>query len=168
MTARPYLKPGPKPLPLPTLMEVVSRAVLVGDCLIWQGVKQKGYGVFYRQVDGKRTRFFAHNYVLTLGLGRPLRPNHGALHDCDTPACVTPWHLHEGTQADNMRECAERGRTRNNPVKGAAHWKAKLTAADVRDIRASSDNQPATARRYGISQAQVSKIRLGQSWKAVV
>lgn len=31
-------------------------------------------------------------------------------HACDTPACCNPDHLADGTQADNMRDAAERGR----------------------------------------------------------
>jgi hypothetical protein len=65
------------------------------------------------------------------------------------PACVNPEHLEAVTPAENVR----RGR------------RAKLTAEQVAEIRASADTQMVLARRYGISQPQVSRIKRGQTWR---
>jgi hypothetical protein len=48
--------------------------------------------------------------------------------------------------------------------RGAAHWKARLTEADVRAIRASSEPDSALARRYGVTKSAVTFARSGRSW----
>lgn len=48
-------------------------------------------------------------YVLSHAV-RKFRKKEEALHDCDTPACIEPKHLHHGTKAQNMREMWARGR----------------------------------------------------------
>jgi hypothetical protein len=35
------------------------------------------------------------------------------LHACDNPKCCNPKHLSRGTQSDNMKDCAAKGRSRN-------------------------------------------------------
>lgn len=42
---------------------------------------------------------------------------------------------------------------------------ATLTEQDVEEIRASNESQRILARRYGVSQSNISKIRLGKTWK---
>jgi hypothetical protein len=44
---------------------------------------------------------------------------------------------------------------------------AKLTADDVRAIRASDESGVAVAARYGVTGTQISNIRLGRQWKHV-
>jgi hypothetical protein len=48
---------------------------------------------------------------------------------------------------------------------GARHWKAKITAEDVAVIRSSDKPQKVLAGMFGISQSQVSDIKLRNSWK---
>jgi hypothetical protein len=50
---------------------------------------------------------------------------------------------------------------------GTRHWKAKVTEADVAFIRDSTQTQNMLARMFNISQAQVSSIKLRQSWAHV-
>jgi HNH endonuclease len=52
-------------------------------------------------------------------------------HVCDIPACVNPDHLFLGTNADNMRNCAAKGRT----ARGQKSGMHKLTEDQVREIR---------------------------------
>lgn len=54
--------------------------------------------------------------------------------------------------------------------RGESHATAKLTEADVREIRrrlSESETQIAVARDFGISQTSVSGIALGKTWKHV-
>lgn len=47
---------------------------------------------------------------------------------------------------------------------GARNPNHKLTLDQVRDIRQGCGTQQEIARRYGVSQTQISKIRLGKQW----
>lgn len=40
------------------------------------------------------------------------------MHSCDNPPCVNPAHLSVGTCADNLRDCAAKGRNPGNRTKG--------------------------------------------------
>ena len=75
-------------------------------CWIWRGYTDKaGYGVF-RPFLGGPVR--AHRYVYLLS--REDAPE-VVRHKCDTPACVSPYHLEGGTHADNVADRVERGRS---------------------------------------------------------
>jgi predicted transcriptional regulator len=45
--------------------------------------------------------------------------------------------------------------------------KAKLTPEIVRLIRNSTETQAVLARRYGVGQPQISRIRNGHTWRAL-
>lgn len=76
-------------------------------CVEWPfGRISTGYGTLKFQ---GRT-WLAHR--LALSLVEPWHPPYGTfvLHSCDNPPCVNPSHLSWGTNAENMRQMAERGR----------------------------------------------------------
>ena len=92
----------------------------------------------------------AHVVAFYLAHGR--WPTPCCRHTCDFPPCVREEHLIEGTQADNLRDAAERGRMANS----------RLTIEQVRAIRSDSRVQVVVAADYGISQATVSAIKTGR------
>lgn len=73
-------------------------------CWIYPVSKGMEYGLFNFQ--GKR--YAAHRASWMIYHER--FPKHHILHKCDTPACVNPEHLFEGTHTDNMRDAAKKGR----------------------------------------------------------
>lgn len=103
-------------------------AVAVSDgCWEWQGLlDQWGYGVIKRNghaVKASRLSWELHNGSINQGLL--------VLHHCDNPKCVNPRHLFLGTDSDNAKDKAGKGRS----VRGEQHWKARLTEQDVHGLR---------------------------------
>lgn len=128
-------------------------------CWLWTGhVQNYGYGEFGR----KPRRWLAHRYSYTLAHGE-IPKGQLVLHRCDTPRCVRPEHLFLGTDADNTADKVAKGR----------HG-GKLTPEQVREIkRELLENQgkygfqTELARRYGVSDTQISSITKGKQWKHV-
>jgi HNH endonuclease len=95
-------------------------------------------------------------------------PTLHVLHRCDVPLCVNPEHLFEGTQTDNLRDMARKGRgvaARPNQ-RGELARNAKLTTAAVREIRAlrGVEKQKALAERYGVAPSLIGMVQTGRAW----
>jgi hypothetical protein len=129
------------------------------DCHYWLGGLDKdGYGVFYaqgRSYKAHRVSAYLHGMNID-GLC--------VCHSCDNPKCVNPNHLFTGTVGDNNQDRHRKGRSRNRPTPGESHNMAQLTEESVRAIRASSNTGRRLASQYGISEAQISKIKNRKSW----
>lgn len=79
-----------------------------------------------------------------------------------------------GDQIDNRLENLRWGTPQENAddrirhgtqARGEDSAQAKLTEADVLEIRASALSQSALAARFGVCQSRISLIRSGRSWK---
>lgn len=62
-----------------------------------------------------------------------------------------------------MADRDAKGRKRN--LKGEAHGSAKLTAAQVAEIRASSESGIKAGRRFGVCPSTIYAIRKGVIWR---
>jgi hypothetical protein len=119
----------------------------VTPCHLWRLSKNnRGYG----RVRSAGYLKLAHRVMYEKRYG-PVRDGMTLDHLCKVPSCVNADHLEEVTQAENCR----RGR------------RTKLTPDQVREIRTSPDPQHVLARRYGISQSQVSRIKRRRSWTSL-
>jgi hypothetical protein len=90
-------------------------------------------------------------------------------HTCDNRACVNPDHLFLGTSADNHADMAKkkRGRKPGTGQRGEQHFRARLTAELVREIRSSGEGASALARRLGIPRPTVDHALSGRTWKHI-
>ena len=82
-------------------------------CFLWGGPVfelRGGYGVFTARPFGI-VQQRAHRVAWKIYCGDITRDQH-VLHKCDNPLCVNIDHLWIGTQADNMRDKAMKGRQR--------------------------------------------------------
>jgi hypothetical protein len=102
-----------------------------------------------------------------------------ALHRCDNPACCNPGpeHVYAGTKEDNVKDMLRRCKREDNPyypyhryykpVDGERNPQAKLTADQVREIRALKgiETQKSIADRYGVTAGAIGDIHRGTNWK---
>jgi len=98
-----------------------ERVLKTDSCWLWlqaDGTVADRYGRLRvgSRSDGTREELLMHWYSWELHNG-PRTPGLQILHHCDTPPCVRPDHLYEGTVSDNTRDQVERGR----------HGKTKMT-----------------------------------------
>lgn len=139
-----------------------------GECWIWTGRQSSaGYGVLTR----RERPYLAHRaaYYLCHGVDPGEKQ---VCHTCDNRLCVRPDHLFLGTRQDNMDDMVAKGRSKkwDGERVGGANPNAKLTADDVRAIRAARNagNSPgAIASLYGVSNDAVNDIIRGRRWGGV-
>lgn len=128
-------------------------------CLIWMGaVEAKGYGRFF--YEGKSRK--AHRVAWQLDKG-PIPAETLVCHRCDNPACVNIDHLFLGTNDDNLKDMAAKGRS----LIGEVNRNSKLTETEVSEIRASRQSTFDLAKRFGMSRQHIGAIRNGSAWKHV-
>lgn len=131
--------------------------VRVSDgCWMWTGHvhPQTGYGSFSFRGKGYRAA------RLSLAIhGTAVPDNMDACHTCDNRACVNPSHLYVGTRAQNMADCT--ARRRHNKPRGEGHWRARLSADDIRTARSrweAGESQTSIATAFGVHSATISRI----------
>jgi len=164
------------------------------ECWPWKAGKVKGYGWFW--ANGKDIQ--AHRFVYELVVG-PIPNGLNILHKCDNHPCCNPAHLWPGTDLDNARDCIAKGRavhpcgdhhgTHTHPesvargerhgqhthrectARGERHGSAKLTEANVREIRrlfAEGNTKVAIGRAMGVTATNIGYIVSGKRWQHVL
>lgn len=86
------------------------------------------------------------------------------LHSCDNPPCVRPDHLFLGTDQINMADRDTKGRQ----CRGEPHHLARLTEADVIEIRqrlAKGEGRASIARDYDVYWSTIRDIHTRKTWK---
>lgn len=88
-------------------------------------------------------------------------------HHCDNPPCFNPDYLYEGDSSQNSRDAYARGRIHLPSQRGSKGNAAKLTEADLLEIRRLVDSgelQSTLARQFGVTQSTISRIKLKKNW----
>ncbi|WP_291869721.1 HNH endonuclease signature motif containing protein [Bradyrhizobium sp.] len=131
-------------------------------CREWSGRTYFRYGL----VDLANKPQMAHRVAYYLATGQ--EPGElDVCHTCDNPPCCTPEHLWLGTHLENMQDRTAKGRSNPPKLRGEAHGQAKLDAAAVRAIRASSERDSKLALQYGVTAANIYRVKARISWRHV-
>lgn len=156
-----------------------------------------GYGRFTIKQNGRCTTVRAHRFAYELAHGEGSADGWQVQHLCNNPPCCNPSHLVLGEPIDNTAYMIASGRAAygnrhwshlqpERRVRGEQHWAKrlperiprgeqasghKLTAEDVRAIRAAlsaGGRVGATlAQQYHVTEATISAIRRGKTWKHI-
>lgn len=134
-------------------LERLKRRIIVDPntgCWEWQGNKVKGYG----QLSVGKHKASAHRLMweCTYGETNGLQ----VLHKCDNRCCINPEHLWLGTNADNMQDKINKGRTAR-----------KLRIEAIRDIRISELSTKELAEKYGVNVTHIRAILRRERWKHI-
>jgi hypothetical protein len=138
----------------------------LGHCWLFPVSPSKRYGYF--MIAGKRN-YSAHRVAWILD-GHTIPDGLCVLHRCDNTRCVRPDHLFLGTSADNNLDRDEKGRGQ----RGEGHRNAKLTEAQVREIRDRYvggsrwvSNSGALQKEFGVGRSAIRHIVHRRAWKHV-
>lgn len=129
-------------------------------CWLWRGnIHGTGYGRFYDNAKKKVER--ASRVAWEIANGRSA-DDLCVCHSCDNPPCVNPAHLWLGTDKDNAVDKVAKGRARcrfSTPIE---------IARKVRAAALTGEPQHDVARRFGLHQSTVSRIKTGARWWSVL
>lgn len=131
------------------------------ECWKWVGTINKcGYGHIY--FNGVLEKAHRVSWKLTRG---EIENNLFVCHSCDNPFCVNPNHLFLGSQKDNMRDMAKKGRGARQRS-GAKHPAAKYTQEDydtVYRLRDTGMSYGKISKQVGMSDSHVAHILKNRS-----
>lgn len=130
-------------------------------CWMWNGAKS-GNGYAQLWLSGRRVEL-AHRASFNIVNG-PIGEGMCICHSCDTPSCVNPEHLFQGTIQDNLKD-------RDSKQRQAKHEKngnAKLNKEQVSQVRLLFLNgikQNKIAIKFGVTHQQISHIVNKKNWR---
>jgi len=162
-----------------------SKVIKSDGCWLWNGFWHKpprrGYGQF--SCEGKL--YNAHRWIYQQ-LNGDLPTSMDVCHKCDNPRCVRPDHLFAGTRADNMRDCALKGRNimqihpeksallkanrkrlSIKPARGESQGSAKLKESEIMEIRKlarSGVSSMMLSKKFNVSDGHIRKVAAGKAW----
>lgn len=152
-----------KALPADQLRVRVDRSGGLNACWPWTGARSsRGYGTLYAM----GTTLAAHRVAFEVATGES-PGNLFVLHRCDNPPCCNPAHLFLGTHDDNMRDRDAKGR--KVPARGEASGHAKLTEAEVLEIRrrAPGESARSLAEAFRVSRQAVRHVIVRRTWRHI-
>jgi HNH endonuclease len=130
------------------------------ECWLWGKATSNGYGRI--MFDGTGRLEYAHRVSFYLAHGR--LPSEDTRHSCNTPLCVNPAHLVEGTRKQNMEDMVTSGRS-NVGTRNPNHkldWE-RVTQARAAHAQGTSARQ--LAMRNGVSERTMRQCLAGETWK---
>lgn len=153
------------------IIESRSHPIPWSGCWIWMGgVGSHGYGVLYTgKVGGQKLRHIGAHVASYQEFKGPVPNGMYVCHKCDVRTCVNPDHLFAGTAKENARDMVAKGRNISKPRQGENHHRAKVTKAQVDEIRKcvarGGRSFKEIGKMYGLSGTQVGNIHHMRVWQ---
>lgn len=150
-----------RPRPLSDRLEEKVERLAESGCWVWLGeLDSGGYGTI--KMGGRMVKTHRASWIVSRGT---IPGKLHVLHSCDVRCCINPDHLFLGTHTENMRDMVNKGRNADN--RGIRNGHAKLTEAQVLEIRTLQGSHAEIARRYGVGKSIISYIRRGEAWRSL-
>lgn len=154
-----------------TIAKLRANTTIDGECWMWNGPFSGGMWwkgrklvrAKYGQFKEGRINVFAHRRAYEIAFGQ-IPAGAVIMHACDNPGCINPDHLRAGTQAENMRDMAEKKRG----AAGSDHPRAKLTDGQIISViqmAASGTPRATLQRRFKISRSTLARILTGKTYR---
>lgn len=147
----------PRPNTPGTVQERVARrlpAHFDAECWEWPGARNSlGYGVTTSSGTRAERRSMRVTWIVYEMFHGPMPDGAIIMHVCDNPPCVNPHHLAAGTRTLNMVDKIAKGRQHS-----------KLTADQVRAIRADPRPDKVVATELAVSPATIFCARTRRTW----
>lgn len=133
------------------------------ECWVWKGYVPKSQK--YGRARFRTKQWIAHRLSYFLANGE-IPNGMSVCHSCDNPVCCNPKHLWLGTNLENSRDRALKGRNRNQF--GEKNNMAKLNKTQVAQIRnffkTGQYMQKELAKMFGVGNMQISRIIRYKRW----
>ena len=127
------------------------------SCWLWTGKTEKN-GYARAMIDG--TRKLVHRIAWELFVG-PIAGGMDICHKCDTPRCIRPSHLFEGTHRDNILDAVKKGRV----IPPVRPRKISLEIAEqIREDLREGLSLNRTAIKHGVSKRLILFIKQRKIW----
>ncbi len=150
----------------------------LGPCWVWTAARFQN--CHYAMFSILGWPVLAHRMAWLIAHGEDPSPLF-VLHRCDNRVCVNPDHLFRGTQADNVHDRNEKGRTAHSKTsgphlhpermpRGEASGVARFTEQDVLEIRHLHSQGwaiRAIARQFDTSHTEIRFIVRRRIWKHI-
>lgn len=133
-----------------------------GECWLWQGnTTTGGYGQIY--YDGRTWRVHRLAWIFTHSAEIP--NGYVICHKCDNPPCCNPNHLFLGTQEENMKDAARKGRCSTRRIRISKPHPNMVTIPDAAQrlgvcngsVRSYLKKGQLQGRRIGMRQWEISE-----------
>jgi hypothetical protein len=141
------------------------KKVLENGCWVYTGrVGKSGYGY----ISYKGTQKILHRLVWELTHGTIGTWRQQVCHKCDNRLCYNPDHLFLGTNAENQKDKANKGRAAR--LQGIKNGRRVLTNEQVLEIRSLYElgmTQADLMRKYGVAQSLIWRIVRRKAWNHI-
>lgn len=147
------------------IRKIQAHSVACGDCWEWCGCMNGSVPIM--KYNGRVANV---RRLVLIDRGVPMK-GYIATYTCGNPKCVRPEHTARSTRGQmNRRIMADMSSATNAlrsqriaEVKRQTH--AKLSQAEVDQIRASDDTHQDLAARFGVTKSLIGRIRRGEMWR---